>query len=637
MYSFFDFIKNLNSTQATFQLSLALMFGMISGFLPFFSLINIFLLLIIFLLNVPLGVYSVFVLSFTIVGAMLDSTFASIGYDLLTNQDLVGFWTTLYNIKPFLWFNFNHTITLGSFVVSLILAMPLYFISKPIFSKYKIYFLKLSQKIKIFKWLVPVDDTTKKVRLFRLWGAGLFISVIGVILAFFILFLDPIIKFTLEYILSTVTRTTVTIDKAVTNIKTTKLELKNIRIVKDNKANTIENVLIDFDTNHLLSKKFDITNIDIKNINIDDTIVAPKTKTSLENNSKSNSSSTINKDDFKKNFKIDLPNIDKMLEKENLKSIGEAKNIKKRFNDIHTKWKDISKKSSSEILQDIKYYRDEFNKDKAILLSDINKIKTLRNNDYKYLTSKYGFNKNAVFNIIETYISSDLAKYIKLAQKYYNQIKPYLQDDEEEEEIKRLEGRWIEFKEISPCPIFIIRDVTANIVSKKFDSCNISLVNKNKITIDINIQNIQSSKLAKLKKYISSDTNINLNILGVIKTLDKLSDSKISVRSNLDRALKEALKLKFQRQLAKYKVKLKNMIQKKIQDEIGDIDIDKFKNYEDILKNGIKEKIKKKIEDKIKKKIKEKIQDKIKDKLENKLNDKIKDKLKDKLNDFLKF
>ena len=41
-----DFIKKLNATQATFQLSLALVFGMISGFLPFFSLFNILIILI---------------------------------------------------------------------------------------------------------------------------------------------------------------------------------------------------------------------------------------------------------------------------------------------------------------------------------------------------------------------------------------------------------------------------------------------------------------------------------------------------------------------------------------------------------------------------------------------------------------
>jgi len=66
MFSLIKILKALNSSQASYQLSLALVFGMISGFLPFFSILNLFIIFIVFTLNIPLGVFSIFTLLFSL-------------------------------------------------------------------------------------------------------------------------------------------------------------------------------------------------------------------------------------------------------------------------------------------------------------------------------------------------------------------------------------------------------------------------------------------------------------------------------------------------------------------------------------------------------------------------------------------
>ncbi len=326
MYSIIKLLKALNSTQATFQLSLALVFGMLSGFLPLFSLINILIILIIFSLNIPLGVYALFTLLFTMIGSLLDSTFAMVGYDLLTNSSLNSFWTTLYNFNPALWFNFNHTVTLGSFVIGLLLSIPLYFISKPIFSKYRTSFTKLSEKIKIFKWFTPELDKTKKVKLFRIWGTGLILSIIFIISLFFILFFDSILKSTIEYTLSKATKSNITINQVKSDFKDGKIIFNSIQIINDNKMNTIDTIDLHLDTAHLLNKKLDIISLNIKNIKLDETII-PKTNqealaTKSKNNNKKDSSDikpldikSILKENDLKSYSNDIKNYKKVAKK----------------------------------------------------------------------------------------------------------------------------------------------------------------------------------------------------------------------------------------------------------------------------------------------------------------------------------
>ncbi|VAY86816.1 hypothetical protein MNB_ARC-1_1057 [hydrothermal vent metagenome] len=672
MLTLIKLLKTLNSTQTNFQLSLALIFGMFSGFLPFFSLINAIVVLVVFSLNIPLGVYVVFTVMFSMLGALLDNSFATFGYMLLTDSSLNNLWTTLYNFTPALWFNFNHTITLGSFMVSLIMLFPLYFISKPLFNHYRNTLIKLSQKIKIFRWFILDIDTTKKVKLFRWWGSGLIIAIFLIVVLFSILLFDPIIKYSLEYLLSKATKSEVSIKNVNTNFRNTTFKFSEISIINDKQISNIKHIIVDLDTDHLINKKLDIKSIDIKDISLNNKLLVQtsynKAKTSQQ------TKNTDDKGQASDIFKFNLLDIDAILNKEDLKSIKESKMIQQRFNDINKKWKDIEENKINNIdtknlnddfknikvlgkniksLEDIKHitieikefknkisviqeeinvYKEEYKKDKDILNNDLKQIKTLPNDDYKYLISKYSLNQNSAFSIVSTYIGKDMSKYIKIFIGYLNMIKPYLPSSEDDDKIIRQKGQWITFKVLSPYPTFVLQNLNANIVSKKFDDCRIYLSYNVDTKININVSHYKQNIIKLDKKLHLKDNIVNFNANVNIKKFDNMSsiidvnfiktnfiykdrlnkydmiiknilndidmfyieskittslqntnDMKISIVSDIDRKLKNGLKKESNKQILEYKRKLKLKLKEKIRANIGNISNEDFEKYSNLL------------------------------------------------------
>ncbi len=650
MITLIKLFKALNSSQAEYQLSLALIFGIISGFLPFFSLINLLIIFIVFSVNIPIGVYGIFTIIFTLLGSMLDPYFHQVGLSLLLDPAINSIWTSLYNSSLALWLNFNHTITLGSFTISLLLFLPVYFISKILFKKYRQVFQTMFKNSRFFSWLNPYDEKKleKKVGLIRWWGSGLILSVFAVIILFFILLFDPIIKYTSEYILSKFTNTTVTIGQVESNIKNMKLEFKDINVVKNEQLNKIDGVLINIDTAHFLNKKLDIKLIDIQNINLDKTFVKSINNTKVKIEHK-------NEKSILDDFKLKLPNIDTLLEKEDLKSIKESQAIKQRFNDINVKWKDIGtnkintidtnklkddfneikaltkniktkddlenvliKSKTLEnkiklIQQDIKVYTVEYKKDKKILANDIKSIKTLPMEDYKYLTSKYTLNQDGALNIVSTYISDDVSNYIKAFVGYFNKIKPYLPLENEDEAVIRKKGKWIKFKEINPYPDFVLQKLIANILSKEFDKCNVNLSYNIDTKLNVSIINYKPKLLEVNEKLHLEQNNINISSNSII-------EKSSLINSNL---VTNFTKTKF---LYKNPKNNSEKIIKTILEDINQFDINgkitsDIKNLDD-MKISINSNLDKKLQKGFKKEAKQQLS-KYKKKLKVKLKDKI--------------
>jgi len=93
----FKLLKTLNSAQSSWQITLAIVLGMISGFLPLTTPLNLLILFIAFTINIPLGVFFFMSVIFASLGLLLDPIFASLGYDILTNPTLEKLFTTMYN------------------------------------------------------------------------------------------------------------------------------------------------------------------------------------------------------------------------------------------------------------------------------------------------------------------------------------------------------------------------------------------------------------------------------------------------------------------------------------------------------------------------------------------------------------
>lgn len=719
----YKIFKALNSSQKEYQLALALVLALFSGLLPFFSLINLVIIFIVFTINIPIGLYGAFALIFSLLGSIIDPLLHDFGQTILTTPSLDGFFTSLYNNPVALWFNFNHTITMGGFVSALLLALPVYFLSKILFKKYRVTFEKYFKNSKVFSWLNPYDEkkTAKKQAFLRWWGAGLFLLISGLIISFVLLFLDPIIKFSLEYTISKVTKSSFIINDLHTDFSKTNIVLKDISFIKHNEKHSIDSIIIDFDLDNLLRKKVDIKDILVKNLHLNQKFTPQKETT--------NPKDTKSGDDKKIDFNLDLPDIDSILSKENLKSVHEAKEIKQRYKDINVYWKNAKKeklnksrlqsietkykeieklsknikslndiqliaKKSKELQQEIKEIRNDYKKlktkyqnDKKTIKNDVKLIKQLPQDDYNYLINKYQLNSNGALNVVETYISDDLAEYSRIALEYYKLVKPYLPKSAEDEIIVvRKKGIWIKYKENNPFPDFAIEHFYINLINSKAKEVALqgNYINKLKMqfivkefklkkfkiakdlyldtsmidsTTDIlfddyryaNISSLSNFTKARFDKHNakSKTDKIIQSILSKIDTfyidtktnVDTKSENlgNIKIKSDLNGKLKKAFNTELSKQKKIYKEKLKQKIKEKLKKKLGDLDDSDFNKIEQILKsNDLKngnfsQLIKKNFAtDEMKQKLKKKAQEKAKAKLE-KEKQKAKVKAKEKL------
>jgi uncharacterized protein (TIGR03546 family) len=150
---FAKLVKVLNSEAEPGQISLAFSFSLISGFLPFFSPLNLVVLLIVFLLRVNLSAYFLGTAFFSGVAYLLDPLFHVIGLGLLTAGPLEGLWTTMYNSTLWRIQKFNNTIVMGSFVLALLLFVPLLLLMNALILRYRDTVLSWVRKTKVMQMI----------------------------------------------------------------------------------------------------------------------------------------------------------------------------------------------------------------------------------------------------------------------------------------------------------------------------------------------------------------------------------------------------------------------------------------------------------------------------------------------------
>ena len=124
-------VKILRSAASPNQIAAGFIIGMIIGLTPFWTLHNLILIIILIIVNVNIGTAIFSFLLFSAIAFLADPIFHHFGYFLLVDLDsMKTFWTYLYNAPLVALSKYNNTVVMGSFVISLILALPMYFLSK---------------------------------------------------------------------------------------------------------------------------------------------------------------------------------------------------------------------------------------------------------------------------------------------------------------------------------------------------------------------------------------------------------------------------------------------------------------------------------------------------------------------------
>jgi uncharacterized protein (TIGR03546 family) len=144
-------LKVLNSEADPFQISLAFGFALISGFLSVFSPMNLFVLMIVFLLRVNLSAYFLGVVFFSGIAYLLDPLFHRVGLAVLTLPALEGLWTALYNSSIWRIQRFNNSVIMGGIVFSVLLFVPVVLASNMLIRKYRDHVLVWVRKTRIMQ------------------------------------------------------------------------------------------------------------------------------------------------------------------------------------------------------------------------------------------------------------------------------------------------------------------------------------------------------------------------------------------------------------------------------------------------------------------------------------------------------
>ena len=119
-------IGALHSEGTPGQLAAGIALGSFLGLTPLVNIHNAVIFAALVLLNVSFAGGMLGWALFIPFGFLLDPLFDWIGHTLLFTPSLTPFFTSLYNMPIVPLTNFNNTVVLGSFVVAVVLAVPLY-------------------------------------------------------------------------------------------------------------------------------------------------------------------------------------------------------------------------------------------------------------------------------------------------------------------------------------------------------------------------------------------------------------------------------------------------------------------------------------------------------------------------------
>lgn len=149
----FSLFKLLNSDTGHNQIAAGIACGLILGFAPVFSLQTVLVIFVLFFFRIQIGAATLAAFFFKFIAWMLDPAFHYVGAAVLEMDALNGLFTTMYNMPIVPLTRFYNSIVMGSGLVSIILAIPTFFLSKKLIIKYRATVVARYQQTKFFKAL----------------------------------------------------------------------------------------------------------------------------------------------------------------------------------------------------------------------------------------------------------------------------------------------------------------------------------------------------------------------------------------------------------------------------------------------------------------------------------------------------
>ena len=131
-------VKTLHSEGTPGQVAAGVALGAALGLTPLINAHNVLIVALICVLNVSLGGALLGWAMFVPLGFLLDPVFDGLGRQLLLETPaLTPMWTAWFNTPILPYTNFNNTIVLGSVVVWVALAVPIFFAARYGVTRYR--------------------------------------------------------------------------------------------------------------------------------------------------------------------------------------------------------------------------------------------------------------------------------------------------------------------------------------------------------------------------------------------------------------------------------------------------------------------------------------------------------------------
>lgn len=491
--------KVLNSAQSPWQATLAISLGMIMGLTPLSGILTVVILLLAFVLNIHLGLFFVSSALFAGVGYLFDPLFEQVGFALLASGSLESLWTALYNNGLMRLTYFNNTLVLGSTVVALVLALPLYFVLGWVINHYREALAGVLEKYPRLGLFGILKASQTKDPLFRWWGAGVFIGAGVLVAAVLLMLVDPLVKAALEKGGSAVLERDVRIGSVNTDFGEGAVTIERIEVAGEKEgvdAVSMERVGFDIALNALLFNRVHIESVAVEGVGFDTAATLKKSvaKPAAKTASGASAAGAGGKSDMALPA-FELPDPKALLAKSGLKSqkiyddaLSEIEQIKAKWEKVYTtefsadaldaynkELAQIKALSSSKDPQQllalkekvsaftkkindrkkrVASLQDEFKNDQKrieVLYADMKKAPM---SDYDSLKSAYSLDGDGAMNMVGMLFGDKVGEYVAAAKRYYAMAEPYLKSEKKPDETPppRGEGRWMKYPLRVPSP-----------------------------------------------------------------------------------------------------------------------------------------------------------------------------------------
>lgn len=147
----FSLLNLLNSDTGHNQIAAGIACGLILGFAPAFSLQTVLVFLLLFFFRIQIGAAFLAAAGFKFIAYLLDPVSNAIGMWALEIDALKPLYTELYNMPIVPLTRFYNSIVMGAGLISIVLAVPLFFVSKALIMKYRATVVARYQQTKFWK------------------------------------------------------------------------------------------------------------------------------------------------------------------------------------------------------------------------------------------------------------------------------------------------------------------------------------------------------------------------------------------------------------------------------------------------------------------------------------------------------